>query len=60
MEVKLGMAVTGAYEVRSGFCSVCETAFDDEEQKPDGSLRYCPACRCHRLGKLKSSGTLGG
>jgi phage-related protein len=58
IEAQTGMVCTGTWEVRSGFCSVCGTCFDDEAQAPqgDGTLRYCPKCKGHRQGMVKASG----
>ena len=54
LKAEAGMKTNGFFVCRSGSCPDCGTLFDDTE-KPQGDLRYCPKCRQHKLGKVKTA-----
>lgn len=62
MEVKVeaGLKAIGSFVCRSGKCPDCGTLFDDSIKEPQDDLRYCPKCKQHKLGKVKSEGEIKG
>ena len=52
------LSETDSKTLDRGKCPDCGTLFDDSVKRPDGDLRYCPECKEHKLGNLKSSGEM--
>ncbi len=54
LRTQAGLKTIGFFVCRSGSCPDCETLFNDKMEVPRGDLRYCPRCKQHKLGNIKS------
>jgi len=69
MQAQTGLSVKMTYEVRSGECPDCGSAFEDRREwwrrllrglrsKRKTDSRWCPHCCGYRVGKLEQTGII--